>query len=163
MWEIFLVKDIETLKNTPYQNGILSLSLDKKLKPIPIIQSDTIFMLLDFPVSSKNNWFNPAYDSLKTEFPNGLMSNAGMLVASPVFAPEKYKEMFDHNHYHGQVIWAWQNLMLKIALQKQLSLWAIPAPGNSELNSEQKSEIEKLLKRIDGIINNLKEWSTSEL
>ena len=163
MWKKFFVAESDILCKTTYDNGFIALSLDNDLKSIPIIHSDTLFMLLDLPIDTENNWLEPASAPFKKELPEGLMSDAGILVASPVCAPEKYKEMFDSNRYHGQVVWAWQNLMLKIALQKQLGTWAVPSPTNSVLSQKNKDELEKLLQRTNEAINNSKEWSTSEL
>ena len=157
IWKKFLVK------NDNYKDGILALSLDQNKNPIPIIQSDTLFMLLDFPIDNKNEWLYPACNQIGNEIPKGLMCDAGMLVASPEFAPQQYKKMFDRNHYHGQVVWAWQNLMLKIALQKQLNKWVIPSHTNIKLEKIQEEILQQMLNRISQIIEALSEWSTSEL
>lgn len=150
----------ELKEKSPYTNGFLALSLDKNERPIPILQSDTLFMILDFPV--KNEWLNLACKPFDVSLPDGLMSSAGILVASPALAPEKYRQMFDKNHYHGQVIWAWPQLMLKIALQKQIGQWVTPSPTD-ELTVKDKRELNKLLKEVSELINNLQQWSTSEL
>jgi hypothetical protein len=153
----------EHKKDSNFANGFLALSLDKSENPIPILQSDSLFMLLDFPINEKDKWFNLVCESFEVNVPDGLMSDAGMLVASSSLAPEEYREMFDQNHYHGQVIWAWCQLMLKIALEKQLNKWAVPSPTNSGLNKMQINRLNGILDRINVVIEAHPQFSTSEL
>lgn len=147
----------------PYNSGFLALSLNNQLKPIDIIQSDTLFMLLDFPIDQESKWLNPACSPFEINFPDGLMSGAGLLVANPALAPQKYYKMFDKNQYHGEVIWAWPQLMLKVALLKQLNKWIIPPPEKTKLHNETKVKLTKILTNISSLIDSLREWSTSEL
>jgi hypothetical protein len=76
--------------NSPYSNGFLALSLNESEKPIPIIQSDTLFMILDFPIEKNNKWLSLACKPFEVNVPDGLMSDAGILVASPALAPDVY-------------------------------------------------------------------------
>jgi hypothetical protein len=71
--------------------------------------------------------------------------------------------MFDKNHYHGQVVWAWCQLMLKIALEKQLNKWGIPSPTDNELSEEKRQRLENILGKIDKVIKAHPQFSTSEL
>ena len=147
----------------PYNSGFLAVSLKDSSQPVPIIQSDTLFMLLDFPISDSTKWLSPACTPFEVNLPDGLMSDAGVIVASPALANEKYRKMFDVNHYHGEVIWAWPQLMLKIALMKQLGKWATPSPSGDTLSSINKARLTKIYARDTELIKKLSKWSTSEL
>ncbi len=147
----------------PYTSGFLGLSLKESLKPVPIIQSDTLFMLLDFSISDRSKWFTPACAPFEINLPDGLMSDAGMIVANPALAGEKYRKMFDVNHYHGEVIWAWPQLMLKVALMKQLGKWITPSPSGDKLSSKNKAKLTQILSKDSELLNKLSKWATSEL
>ena len=181
MWSKFLVKQPDAVRiklldenrkelgfpkietTPPYSAGFLALSLKESLKPVPIIQSDTLFMLLDFPINKNSKWLDPACSPFETNLPDGLISDAGMIVADPALANKEYRKMFDVNHYHGEVIWAWPQLMLKVALLKQLGKWAVPSPSGNSLSSDDKIKLETILKKISMLIAKLSNWSTSEL
>jgi len=164
----FLNKHREALKfsnlsgETPYSDGFLALSLDENKKPVPIIQSDTLFMFLDFPINEFCKWFKPAISPFQVKLPDGLMSEAGILVATSALAGTKYEKMFDKNMYHGELTWAWPQLMLKVALLKQLGKWAIPSPSN-KLDEVCKNELTEVLNQISELLIKLRSYSTSEL
>jgi len=164
----FLNKHREALKfsnlsgETPYSDGFLALSLDENKKPVPIIQSDTLFMILDFPINEFCKWFKPAISPFQVKLPDGLMSEAGILVATSALAGIKYEKMFDKNMYHGELTWAWPQLMLKVALLKQLGKWAIPSPSN-KLDEVCKYELTEVLNKVSELLIKLRSYSTSEL
>jgi len=153
----------ELTTQSPYTTGFLAVSLKESSLPVPIIQSDTLFMLLDFPISDSSKWLSPACAPFEINLPDGLMSDAGVIVASPALANEKYRKMFDVNHYHGEVIWAWPQLMLKIALMKQLGKWATPSPSGDKLSSKNRAKLTNISTRDTELIKKLSIWSTSEL
>ncbi len=95
-------------------------SLDSRRHPVPVLHSDYGFELL----------FNqPSEDRLKriaalvaAPFPAGLVTDAGMVVANPVYANAKTKNLFNHGSYHGIVVWSWQQALMAAGFARQLEL-----------------------------------------
>lgn len=95
-----------------------ALALDAAGQPQPILHSDFAFALL---------FARPDAATLRREvaqlvrpFPAGLMTDAGMLVANPVFGDAALRERFGNDRYHGTVVWSWQQAMAAAGLARQL-------------------------------------------
>jgi len=103
-----------------------AVALDAETKPIPIINSDEGFDLL---------FGSPGIQSLESEiasmmrpFPAGLMMDAGVVVANPVFATPTLQARFTKSAYHGTVIWSWQQAVLAAGLARQVERRDLPNP-----------------------------------
>ncbi|MGH8174928.1 MAG: hypothetical protein ACREV5_01540 [Steroidobacter sp.] len=108
-----------------------ALALDAQGRPIPIVNSDEAFALL---------FLNPApaeaerlAGMLTRPFPAGLMTDVGLLVANPAYAPDELESRFDRNRYHGAVIWSWQQAMFAAGLARQLKRDDLTAPARAAL------------------------------
>lgn len=143
----------------PYPQGFLALSLNQNREPIPVINSDSVFMLLDNRLSESA--LNVAVAPFTVNFPDGLSSSAGYLINSTALASENYYTMLDNNQYHGEVMWGWQQLMLNVALQKQLGQWI--TPPTSKLSTKERKTLQQLLKNSIALQTKLSAWQTSEL
>ncbi|KAL1872762.1 hypothetical protein VTK73DRAFT_1368 [Phialemonium thermophilum] len=54
-------------------------------------------------------------------FPAGLSTDAGLVVANPVFGDDPaYARNFTSADYHGTVVWSWQLAMMAAGLERQL-------------------------------------------
>jgi hypothetical protein len=107
---------VDALGNDPVRYR--AVSLDGEGRPVPILNSDEGFALL---------FLNPAPDEveriadvLTRPFPAGLMTDVGLVVANPAYAPEVFAPRFDRNHYHGSVIWSWQQATFAAGIERQL-------------------------------------------
>lgn len=145
--------------SAPYSHGFLTLSLNQDKEPIPVINSDSVFMLLDNKLSSQA--LTVAIAPFNVSLPDGLASGAGYLITSSALAPQKYYTMLDNNQYHGEVMWGWQQLMLNVALQKQLGQWI--TPPTIKLNPGQRKTLLQMLKNSIALQTKLSAWQTSEL
>ena len=112
-----------------------ALSLDEAGNKVPVIHSDESFALL---------FGNPSPDSLDRmvetltrPFPLGLMTDAGLLVANPVFANDAMQARFSRNAYHGTVVWSWQQALLAAGLKRQLARADLPGPVRQHLKAAQ--------------------------
>ena len=96
---------------------IAALALDGKGEPIPVLHSDTGFRLLfrDPPETE----LMAILDSVLQPFPAGLLTPVGMLVANPVYAGLRQQEMLTRRHYHGMVVWSWQQAVMAAGLARQ--------------------------------------------
>ncbi|MDQ3511812.1 MAG: hypothetical protein M3414_09080, partial [Pseudomonadota bacterium] len=64
--------------------------------------------------------------NLMRPFPSGLMTDAGLLVANPVFSGPQIWKRLDASAYHGTVVWSWQQAMWAAGLQRQLARDDLP-------------------------------------
>jgi hypothetical protein len=113
------------------------IALDASLRPLPIMHSDH-GLSLAFAEPS-NAYLDHVAALLLRPFPAGLMSPVGVVVANPALAePDSrvinpgsladpsddveapLRDLFSAAHYHGTVIWSWQQALLAKGLRRQL-------------------------------------------
>ncbi len=146
-------------RGVPYRDGFLAVSLDADMRAVPIIQGDTSLALMDLPLSEKG--FSAAISPFENSFPDGLFTEAGVLVATAALANSDHlREIFDRNHYHGEVVWGWPQIALHIALLRRLGRWVTPPPQNSRIG---QSRVERLERRVAGLRRSLDNWAVNEL
>jgi hypothetical protein len=115
-----------------------ALGLDANGKPIPVMHTDDGFVLM-FGAPA------PAYlqqvaERLTRVFPAGLRTPVGMVVANPVFATDKkLRDMFSRGHYHGAVVWSWQQALLASGLARQLQRTDLPAATRTALEDAERA------------------------
>jgi glycogen debranching enzyme len=112
------------------------VALDAAGKPVPVMHSDSGFVLL---FSNPD----PAYlDAVAAQivrpFPAGLRTEVGVVVANPAYAPDAVKQMFTRKDYHGTVVWSWQQAMLASGLKRQLARTDLPAGTRAALRDAQR-------------------------
>ena len=113
-----------------------ALSLDAGGKPIPVMNTDDGFVLL-FTMPSPE-YLAQVAGQLARPFPAGLRTPVGMVVANPAFAPDtKVRDMFTRGHYHGAVVWSWQQAMLAAGLARQLARDDLPPATKAVLEGAE--------------------------
>ena len=95
-----------------------AIALDASGAPIPVMHSDEGFALLFADLDAER--VDRAVTVLMRPFPAGLMTDAGMLVANPVFCAPSLQVRFNRNAYHGTVVWSWQQALFAAGLERQL-------------------------------------------
>jgi hypothetical protein len=101
-----------------------AIALDRSGAPIPIQHSDDGFaMLFGEP---PDDYLRRVAHRINAPFPAGLRTPVGVVVANPAYAPEALQATFTNAHYHGTVVWSWQQAMLAAGLQRQLSRNRLP-------------------------------------
>jgi hypothetical protein len=96
-----------------------AISLDAAGKPVPIMHSDDGFVLLFTNPSPE--FLEQAAGRILRPFPAGLRTPVGIVVANPAFAPDKaLRDTFTRGHYHGTVVWSWQQALLGAGIARQL-------------------------------------------
>jgi hypothetical protein len=130
-----------------------ALALDAQYKPIPVLNSDGGFALLlqDPPTEDVEQLVT----SMLRPFPAGLLTEAGVLVANPVFADATRQRELSRTAYHGTVIWSWQQALLAAGLQRQVARRDLPAATMKRLREAQQ--------RLWSVISNTRELRASEL
>lgn len=138
---------------TPAGLDFAAIALDAQGRPIPVLHSDPGFaLLLQDPPAAE---LVPMVDAMLRPFPAGLLTDAGLLVANPVFADADIQRRFSRNAYHGTVVWSWQQALLAAGLQRQLQRKDLPAATLTRLRSAQRE--------LWRVIGNTKGMRTSEL
>ena len=112
-----------------------ALSLNADASPVPIINSDEGFELLFAQPSAVA--LDRAVTAIMRPFPAGLLTDAGLLVANPVFAASDAQARFSRNAYHGTVVWSWQQAVLAAGLARQLQRKDLPAATLQHLHIAQ--------------------------
>ena len=113
-----------------------ALSLDAAGKPVPIMNTDDGSVLL-FTAPSPE-YLDQVAGRLTRPFPAGLRTPVGIVVANPAFAADaKLRELFTHAHYHGAVVWSWQQALLASGLAHQLERHDLPDATRAALQQAQ--------------------------
>jgi hypothetical protein len=114
------------------------ISLDGSGAPLPIMHTDHGFVM-EFAKPSDDYLVRVA-ETLRKDFPAGLMSKVGVMVANPAIAaadftvtdpkslPDpsddvpnvKIRDIFTSAQYHGAVVWSWQQALLASGLRRQI-------------------------------------------
>jgi hypothetical protein len=114
-----------------------AISLDASGKPVPIVNSDETFELAFGRPSP--TVLDHDVESVIRPFPLGLMTDAGMVVANPVFADDALKARFTNHAYHGTVVWSWQQALFASGLERQLERTDLPQPVRQHLRAAQQT------------------------
>ncbi len=114
-----------------------ALSLDEQGHKVPVVNSDEAFAFLFADPAPAE--LERALDAMMRPFPLGLMTDAGLVVADPVFAEPAVQARFSRNAYHGTVIWSWQQAVLASGLDRQLKRANLPAPLRAKLTAAKQS------------------------
>lgn len=114
-----------------------AISLDASGKPVPIVNSDETLELL-FAMPSPTA-LDRDVASVIRRFPLGLLTDAGMVVANPVFADDATKARFTNHAYHGTVVWSWQQALFASGLGRQLERTDLPKSVKEHLLVAQQT------------------------
>lgn len=102
-----------------------AVALDDAGRPIPILNSDEGFVLLFTDPSYED--IVRALQGIRQPFPAGLRTPVGMVVANPAYATDpKLRDAFTRGHYHGTVVWSWQQALLAAGIERQLARPGLP-------------------------------------
>lgn len=102
-----------------------AIALDGDGEPVAVMHSDDGFALL---------FTEPAPEALEQvalrvlrPFPAGLRTPVGVVVANPAFAPAaETRALFTRGHYHGTVVWSWQQALLAAGIERQRARSDLP-------------------------------------
>lgn len=130
-----------------------AIALDAQYNPIPVLNSDGGFaLLLQDPAAAE---VDQLVDSMLRPFPAGLLTDAGLVVANPVFADATRQQQLGPTAYHGTVVWSWQQALMAAGLERQIARRDLPAATSERLRKAQQ--------RLWSVIENTSEMRASEL
>jgi len=114
-------------------NGSESVANDTEARsaPVPILHTDTGFHLFLLNLTNTSSaeyaetytrFLNSTAHSILREFPSGLLTPSGLVVANPALSnSEVLIANFTNSAYHGTVIWSWQLALMAEGLHRQLA------------------------------------------
>ena len=108
-----------------------ALALDADGSPVRVVNSDESFELMfghPDPAALDRD-----VAAMMRPFPAGLMTDAGLLVANPVYGTPDDKGRFTRNAYHGLVVWSWQQALLAAGLNRQIQRTDLPPAVRARL------------------------------
>lgn len=113
---------------------------DTYSQQIPIMHTDTAFHLFLLNVSNTSStsyqrqytrFLNSTANSILRQFPAGLLTPSGMVVANPALSnSDVLISNFTNSAYHGTVIWSWQLALMAEGLHRQLAACNSMSTGN---------------------------------
>lgn len=113
-----------------------ALALDAQGSPLPVMHSDDGFALLFTDPSPAS--LERTARSILAPFPAGLRTPVGVLVANPAYASDAaLRATFTRGHYHGTVVWSWQQALLAAGLRRQLQRSDLPARTRARLGEAE--------------------------
>ncbi|MFT3768650.1 MAG: hypothetical protein QM820_24655 [Minicystis sp.] len=131
-----------------------AIALDAAGAPIPVMHSDDGFVLLFGRPSPAV--IEEAAARILHPFPAGLRTPVGVVVANPAFCPDAAtRGLFTAGHYHGTVIWSWQQAMLAAGVDRQLARTDLPEPTRAAATAARRA--------LGEVIRATAEWGTAEL
>lgn len=131
--------------------SIYGISLDGAGAPLPIMHTDHGFVM-EFARPSEAYLVRVAA-TISKDFPAGLMSRVGVMVANPGFASAtftvtdpkdlknpnddvpnvKVRDIFTSAQYHGAVVWSWQQALLASGIRRQIERTDLTAATRTAL------------------------------
>jgi hypothetical protein len=131
--------------------SIYGIALDGAGAPLPIMHTDHGFVM-EFAKPSEAYLVRVA-DTISKDFPAGLMSRVGVMVANPAFGSAtftvtdpkdlknpnddvpnvKVRDIFTNAQYHGAVVWSWQQALLASGIRRQIERTDLTAATRTAL------------------------------
>ncbi len=149
---------LRSIGNSPVRFNALALTADART--IPVVHSDEGFELLfgrPTPAALRE-----AVTAMMRPFPAGLATDAGVVVANPVYAAPAVQARLTRNAYHGTVIWSWQQAVLAAGLQRQLRRQDLP-PSLKPLLHAAEAELWRGIRAAHAMQNSeLWSWSFAQ-
>ncbi|KAJ5678991.1 hypothetical protein N7462_007235 [Penicillium macrosclerotiorum] len=110
-----------------------ALALDgyNKISKVEVMNTDDCFR--HFLLNTTNDvqltsFMNSSANNIRRDFPAGLMTSVGMLVANPAFGSDPvYAQNWTTGAYHGTVVWSWQLAMMAKGLELQMGRCEVTA------------------------------------
>lgn len=125
---------LRSIGDAPVRYHAIALKSDGTA--VPIVHSDESFELLFGRPGSAE--LDEAISAMMRPFPAGLLTDAGVVVANPVFASPDLQARFTNHAYHGTVVWSWHQAMLAAALGRQLERRDLPETVSSKMRDAQQ-------------------------
>jgi hypothetical protein len=131
------------------------ISLDAAGAPMPVMHTDHGFVM-EF-TNPSDEYLVRVSETISKDFPAGLMSNVGVMVANPAFAAASFtvtdpknlanpsddvlnvavRDIFTNSHYHGAVVWSWQQALLASGIRRQIERDDISAQARTALQEAE--------------------------
>jgi len=135
--------------------SLYGISLDLAGTQMPIMHTDHGFVM-EFAKPSDAYLVRVA-NTLRKDFPAGLMSKVGVMVANPALAAPgftvtdpknlkdpnddvpnvKIRDLYTSSQYHGSVVWSWQQALMASGIRRQIERTDIAAATKTALQQAE--------------------------
>lgn len=113
-----------------------AVALDARFQPLPVMHSDIGADLLFLQRSESH--LTDIVANITRRFPVGLSTPVGVLSANPAYGDPGVQALVTRNHYHGTVVWSWQQAMMIAGLDAQLRRDDLSAALREELQNSRQ-------------------------
>lgn len=131
------------------------IALNEAFEPVPVMHSDIAVNLLF--LHSPESRLKQILANLLRPFPAGLATPVGVLAANPAFSSDAVQAIVTRNHYHGTVIWSWQQAMIIAGVDEQLRRDDLSAATRARLRDVRQNTWRGIAASSDFINSEL--WS----
>jgi hypothetical protein len=115
-----------------------AVALDRRGRPLPVMHSDDGFALL-FSTPPLQQLRQIAVN-IERPLPAGLWTPVGIVVANAAFAAQPVlRAVFSRDHYHGAVVWSWQQALAASGIARQLERRDLDAATQAALRRAQNA------------------------
>jgi len=132
-----------------------AVALDARFEPIPVMHSDIGADLLFLQRPERR--LKTIVANVTRNFPAGLATPVGILSANPAFADAEVQALVTRNHYHGTVVWSWQQALIIAGLDTQLRRNDLSAALREDLKTARRKTWQSITASQDIINSEL--WS----
>ena|GEM_PF-2111764 len=95
-----------------------AVSLNEDGTPVKVMNSDEgSYLMFGLPTDEELMFMA---DRVLLQFPYGLKSPIGLLIANAAFAPAEIQKYFTADHYHGTLAWGREHAVMLFGLMRQL-------------------------------------------
>ncbi|KAF8870883.1 hypothetical protein BD779DRAFT_1578468 [Infundibulicybe gibba] len=136
-----------------------ALSLRSDGSPVEVMNSDLGFNLM-YGINVSKTFLQYTIDAL-TPYPQGLLTNIGMVVANPAYDANRTNvHLLDRTAYHGTVVWSFQQGLMAGGIARQLGFCS---PNNKVFVQNLRDAQGKLWASINGAKDHIfsEVWSYS--
>lgn len=130
-----------------------ALALNGEGEKLKILHSDGAFALLFGEPPAQE--LDTIVTSMMRPFPSGLLTPVGLLVANPAQVDKDIQDIMTRGHYHGTVVWSWQQAMLAAGIERQLA--------RQDLSTDLKAKLQSAKTALWQAIDAGRELRNSEL
>ncbi len=136
--------DPKDLPDSPEQDlRFPAIAINDAGEKIPVMHSDdSMMMTFGYP---SENYMRSVNQRVQHQFPYGLRTPVGILIANPVFARPLLQSHFDEHQYHGRTSWAMQEDLLIYGFDRQLAIGQWSNETIEEIN-HSVHEVAKVIK-----------------
>lgn len=130
-----------------------AVSLNEDGTPVKVMNSDEgSYLMFGLPTDEELMFMA---DRMILQFPYGLKSPIGLLIANAAFAPPETQQYFTADHYHGTLAWGREHAVMLFGLMHQLD--------RTDLQEVTQAKLQLALKSLWDLMEETSAYQEAEL